>query len=177
MDISKYIDWVKLSPKHLTSILIATSLILFGPLDLLKKIGLDKILDDFKLWVGLIWIDSLSLLMVYPIEYLIKLGRKKFMLFVLIESRKKRMNSLTPKEKDILRSYLENDSRTQAFPIQDGAVIELCNESILSRVSDIGYTGSYLFPFNIEPWAWNYLKNNSDLLDELSSVKSENKNQ
>ena len=51
----------------------------------------------------------------------------------------------------------------------NGTVMSLVAEGILFRPGALGYAER--FPFNIAPWAWDYLDKNRDLLG-VSQIRS-----
>jgi hypothetical protein len=49
--------------------------------------------------------------------------------------------------------------------VNDGAIGGLKRNGIVFQAANISTPGSMSFPYNIQPWAWNYLHKHPDLLD------------
>ena len=76
----------------------------------------------------------------------------------------KYLDSLSNDEKELLSSYINKGTKTRYFHPSDGIVGGLGEAYILFRASEIkNFVDNY--PFNIRPWAWNYLRENKHLLD------------
>ena len=81
-----------------------------------------------------------------------------------LEEIKKRLHGLSSEEKTILRSYIDNDTKTQHFSIFDGVHSGLLAAKILYQSSMVSYPGRETFDYNITNWAWDYLKKHPELL-------------
>ncbi|MNW63366.1 hypothetical protein D3C74_415740 [compost metagenome] len=66
-------------------------------------------------------------------------------------------------EKRILLYYFVNGTNTQLLAFNDGTVGELAGYRIIQRASNVSRMGA-LFPFNLNPWAREYLAKNPELL-------------
>ena len=75
------------------------------------------------------------------------------------------LKSLSGKEKEILRSYINENTKTRYFNMSDGVINGLVTQDILSLPSRLSRRG-YVFAYNIKPWAWEYLKENKHLLED-----------
>jgi len=76
---------------------------------------------------------------------------------------KRRLKDLTKEEKKLLRDYIFKDTRTQYLRDEDGVVKGLEYEKIIYPATNVG---SILegFAYNIQQWAWEYLKRHPELL-------------
>ena len=77
--------------------------------------------------------------------------------------REARLHDLTPAEKQILCGYILANQRTQYFHMEDGVPMGLVSEKILFVSTTMGSV-LHGFAFNIQPWAWEYLSKNPDLI-------------
>ena len=160
MDIvGKILETIKLSPKYLSPIAISSGVILFFPDSFLGTIGLLKFREDFKGWIGALFLLLSSLLITHITMYIIK--RVKWRL--KHKARVKRINNLTPDEKRVLQEYTGNNTRTAYFDVNDGVVRGLEHEGIIYRSSDVSKRFT-LFSYNVQPWAWEYLNNNPEVV-------------
>jgi len=73
-----------------------------------------------------------------------------------------RLHNLTAEEREILRGYIGNGTKTQLLDIQSGVVNELEEVFIIYRSSNIGHLSGW--SYNIQPWAWDYLNKHLELL-------------
>lgn len=72
--------------------------------------------------------------------------------------------NLTPQEKKIMNIYISKETRTQNMHLEYGAKNDLVRHHIIYRSSDVGRQNTG-FSFDIQPWAWEYLKKHEELLD------------
>jgi len=70
---------------------------------------------------------------------------------------------LTDQEKDLLKAYFLQNTKTQFFSDMDGVAIGLQKNGILYLASKLGM--GFRFPYNIENWAWEYLSKHQELLE------------
>jgi hypothetical protein len=160
---SSWLDWIKLPTKTLAALCIVCGILIFSGEGALDNFGLKTFVKEYRAYLGVGFLVTLALTVVnslaavwkfiYPWiaeAYWIRLGRK-------------RLRSLNPTEKEILRYYIQNQTRSQTLPIQDGTVNALQKEKIIIRGSSLG--SLHGFDFIIQPWAWEYLNEHSELLD------------
>lgn len=174
-NLSKLIDFIKLSPLYLFAISISTGVLIY--LDnspIVIKMGLSNIANNYRFWFGLTFLISTSLLIVHAIKFIylsiINLKDNYNNKKIRIE----RLKNLTPKEKNILANYFSGNTRSQTLDYTDGTVRELELMQIIYRSSEVSRIGAK-FSYNIQPWAWDYLKKNPDLymfkIDEVNLQK------
>ena len=162
MDFSKYIEWVKLSPRYLFPIAISSGILLFSGETIIETLGLAEITNSYRSIIGIIFLLSFALVVAswgLSLGNIIKnawLRNRKF------RNLKKRISDLTLEEKDVLLGYIQNQTRTQYLSIENGVVIELESLGIIYRSSNIGDIESW--SYNIQPWAWKYLNEHPELL-------------
>lgn len=163
MDFSKLSEWLKLKPRYLVALALICGILLLSPERFVTFLGLQGIVASYRGWIGATFIISNILLLVHiaaylgdPIERRINDWR-----FVLVHSQ--RLRDLSPGEKDMLKRFVDQDTRSQDLNISDGVAQGLVRKRILIRVSNLGDAGGW-FAHNIQPWAWNYLKKHPDLL-------------
>jgi len=157
--VNRILSFFKLTPRHLATFAITSLIIFLMPTDFVKAIIPTAFHNYYRPIFGLIFILSISGLIV---EFVIFI-RKKVGHCLFIKKGKARLRSLTEEEKNILRKYVNNQSRTQYFSSTDGSASELEAFGIL-----VFYGGHYHMmqgiPYGIADWALKYLKSNSHLL-------------
>jgi hypothetical protein len=167
MDPSKFLDWIKLSPKYLLGLAVFAGLLLFAPNSFIERLGLVEIVDKNRTWVGLAFILVISLLSVNLFEPVIGYFKEKWNKWKTRKSQEHRLNNLTLEEKAIMRGYILKNTRTQYLRVDDGVVRGMEREGLIYMASNLGGVGfSFNFAFNIHPWAWTYLSNHQDLIKE-----------
>jgi hypothetical protein len=144
---------------------VATSVLLFSPKSLLSDIGLESFVREYRSWVGLVWLLSIALLLSHVLTPFAKFTRRWGWEKISIRHGRKHLQELTPSEKEILKRFIFGNTRSQYLNFQNGDVKLLEREHIIFMASN---TGNLIrgFAYNIQPWAWDYLKQNLHLLKE-----------
>ena len=162
MDPSKLLEWLKLNPTPLFAIVLATTLFLFLPGQIAETLGITELRTEYRLWLGLAWLGSLSILSAQGLSAAVQTTRKRLEWRRNLKRLEQSLHNLAPPEKTFLRGYIDNDTRTQKADIMDGVVNGLVAGKVVFRSASVGY--GTRFSFNIQPWAWDYLKAHPELL-------------
>lgn len=172
------LSWIKL-PKYLAwPLVVITGLLLWGSDGFKAGFGLQPFIEKYREWIGVAFLFFLILALqpiissIYSSIMKRRDEKKKQEEDELQkkEEEKRRIeaiNSLTADEKTILRYFLEVNSRTQDLNYQNGNVSKLTQLGFIYRASLVSYggaRGSFTFPYNIDDWAWSYLKSNPSVL-------------
>ncbi|WP_447528441.1 superinfection exclusion B family protein [Vreelandella sp. TE19] len=163
MDFSKYTDWLKLPTKTLAALCIVAGILLFSGDELLSTIGLSGIVNAYRGYIGGAFLITLALVVVNTISSIWRFSKPWVVQEYWIWQGKKRLKSLTPDEKAILRFYIENQTRSQSLDIKSGTVNSLAKERIIYRGSSLGTMHG--FDYIIQPWSWTFLNKHPELLD------------
>lgn len=173
------ISWLKL-PRHLAwPLVIVSGLLLWGPDGFISGLGLQPFMDDFRKWLGIVFLFFLVVgiqpLVPFLANKLLDKYRKRRQEVerTLLEEQRQReaeekLRKLTPGEKAILRYYIDLNTRSQDLNIQNGEVNKLLSLEFIylaSRVSYGGMKGSFTFPVNISDWVWEHIQEHPDVLD------------
>ena len=160
-ELSKFLNWIQLSPKLVLVLWLPLFLLCFAPNAWLSRLGLSEFKVTFKLWFGIGFVVTSSMLLVH-------LGSSAWERLSQWRSTRKAklaLHDLTPREKEILSYYIINNTRSQSLPINSGVVRVLESRLVLIRASNMSHPGSMGFDYAIQPWAWDYLRKNPHLLD------------
>ena len=175
MDFSRYLDWIKLSPRHLLPIFLFTGFVLFAPPEVLDPFGLTDLVARYRPVFGLVCALSATLLLssggmaIYDWSK----GRRQEAQRIeqmrqeesqRLEQSQQWLHGLSEPEKQVLRQFLHNETTTRQLPMSDGVVGGLEAKGILVRSSPLGST-HFTFAYNIQPWAWEYLNSQPNLLE------------
>jgi len=164
MDISKWISWIKLPTRTLAGLCIVSAVLLFLDETALNAIGAKGFAAKYRAYLGLGFLVTLALTLVNWIA-----ATWDFLYPYIAEAHqirhgKKALKQLTPEEKKLLSGYIHNQTRSQTLKVQSGVVNALVMQKILVRASSLGSVFGG-FDYNIQPWAWEYLNENPELLD------------
>jgi hypothetical protein len=158
------LELLKLAPRYMISIAIVCGVLLFLPKEALDQIGLLKFSQDYRQWLGFGFLASTTLWSVAMASmawsWFGKTIRRKSIQKRII----KKLNSLTEDEKQILRYYISKNTRANMLKIDDGVVQELAAEGIIYRSASMGNIIEG-FAHNISDIAWDYLHENSHVLN------------
>jgi len=157
----------------MAALTLASGMLLFFPITLLDRLFMLDFREKNGFIIGIVFIVSLSILIVNLIYRTAKTissvkAKKKF-----YATAEKRLRKLNDYQKAIIYALYDQDNRTLPLPLHDGAVIELENNYMIGKattqyfVSDLN---SAKFPYLLQPWVSDELKNKPDLLSDFSSA-------
>ena len=135
-------------------------------------LSLEYFRTQYRTYIGLIFLISTALFISYPIHYVflfLSTGIKEIT-DELIERRnfKKWCTRLTPKQKRLLRLFIENDIRSMSLDFTDGAVTELMNAHFIYLPTNMqlldSFRGAMLTTFTMNAWIFDYLKEHPEVL-------------
>jgi hypothetical protein len=80
-----------------------------------------------------------------------------------LKSLQSELNNLSLEEKAVLASYIAHNTKTIHLGMNSGLAGGLEAAGIIFRSSNIGSMGTGI-AYNIQPWAWDYLREHPELL-------------
>lgn len=169
MDFTNWTKILKLQPRNVLPVVLFMGFILVAPIKWLDAFRITALVNDYRQYVAIIFLASCALL-VSPIIFWIsnivkeKIANSRYLRAIQITG-KDYLQGLTRDEINILKFYIINQTRTQVMDSRNGIVNGLVQVNIIYRSSRLSETNSLDFPYNIQPWAWNYLNSNKGLLD------------
>ena len=165
IDPTKWVEYLKLQPKYILPVFLVCLFVLYAPDSILNILGLDKVLDEYRILPGILFILSFSVLLVHLLLQAYTRIQTQVRLRRETRQRRRALTSLSPAEKALLRQYMEMETKTMSLSIQDGVARGLEAVGILDRVSQLALGHSFSTPFNLQPWVWDELRENPELLD------------
>ncbi|ARC67877.1 superinfection exclusion B family protein [Bacillus haynesii] len=160
-------DIIKLGPKYLIALAIFSGVsLLLGNIELGEQLGVREAINNFKLYLGLLFLASTSFLMAHGLWGIwIKIKnvidyRSRYKI------QRERLRNLNRKEKQLLAPFIFDNIRSRELSIADGTVKELELLQIIYRSSSIGSSRGMVFAYNLQPRAREYLMKNKHLLHE-----------
>lgn len=164
MDFTKLIDYLKIPTKALTALCLFFAILLFSGKTFLASLGLFELIEKFRAYIGAGFLLSLSIIAVNAIASLATFIKPWVVQYYLIKEGQKHLKALTPEEKQILKYYIKNNTKNQTLDFMNGTVNLLQQNKIIVRISNVGSASG--FDYVIQPWAWDYLRTNTNLLDD-----------
>jgi superinfection exclusion protein B len=164
------------SPAIFSGLAIACGIIIFGNSNFLETIGLLEFREENRSLMGGILVISLSILssqlLVLMIQFaksLIKKNQEQKKQKIRMAAMISGLENLTPDEKSYLSPFIFNQQASVNFLMEDGIKGSLVNKNILLQASNLGDMSSG-WAYNLQPWAREHLKANTEFLDGASDA-------
>src|SRR5260221_12966534 len=120
VDLSKWVEWVKLAPRYLLAIALVTGVVLFGPLSFTVALGLAALPLPVRIAFGIGFLGSTCLLVANWLADMTALGQKEWRRRRELKVLRGRLHNFTPDEKGILRRDNAGKPRTQGVSREEG---------------------------------------------------------
>ncbi|TKB51192.1 hypothetical protein FCL40_01145 [Ferrimonas sediminicola] len=134
----KLIAFIKLPLKYLWVAALFSGLTLFLPIEMVKELGLNILLDKYRPWLGALFIFSSALATIDTVQMVwckIKSNRLEAEFnSKLIEQ----INDLDPHEKSVLREFYLQNRKTLQLPFDNATVSGMLNHGILEFAGNAG---------------------------------------
>ena len=157
------LEFLKLAPRYLIALGIASAFLLFSPDSVLKRLGVLEFAQAYRQWLGIILVLSAALFAVTMAKDMIGWFKKRRSRTIASRRMIRRLYSLTEDEKQILRFYIAEQTRANSLRIDDGVVQGLVANGIIYRSTWLGHMLEG-FAHNITEEAWDYLQLHPELL-------------
>jgi hypothetical protein len=160
---------LKLSPRYLAGICFTASMILFAPVKLTDKLGVSEFADDYRFWIGVVFLLSSGLLIAAVVS------RPANLISILVRDKLWRskiqgyLKTLTEEEKQILRFYFLEETKTNYLRVSNGVAQGLVAHGIICQVATLG-SAIDGHAFNITDAAWDYLHEHRNLLEGTTTT-------
>ena len=143
--------------------LFASGMSLFMPEAIAQNLGIAGLRQTYRLYLGGVFIVSISLLVAYGLSALSDWGKGH-----LMERRSRRrilnaLEDLTAEEKKFLSMFVVEGRNTVHVPISDGIAGGLVAKCIVYRSSRVFH--AFSAPYNLQPIARKLLTESPTLLD------------
>ena len=170
-----FIQLLKLPPSILAAVAMGTGLILFLPIKILQRLGLNNIPELWRTILGLLFIISLSLLVIYFIIKVIKIIVSKYYKIRFKSLFPKVMRNLRSEELAVVALLYKSPNYTSRLPYTDGVTIRLKSKNIIQLTSskNFAYGDDLSIPFTITPIAQDYMDRHPELIKNISTQKLE----
>lgn len=173
MDLSKLLDLLKLKPRYFFGLSLAAALLLFSPDSLLERLGVTELLARYRGWIGMLFVASTAIWFAHGLA---PLGNR-----VLLWAKERRamrlrasaLKNLSPQEGAILRRFIDGNTKTITLDVSSGAHAALESRQVIYRASSLSRQ-YYDFDYNIQPWAWEYLRKHPEALEGATAGPDSN---
>jgi len=158
-------QWLKALSEELRSwkiwtfLLLVTVPTLVVPRQIAALLGIETLRNQFRSLLGVATIFSIAGLVVFvaataEARWQQRKQTKKYFA---------ELRALSPEEKDLLATYMSQQTKTLYFDMDDGIATGLQSRGILYRPTTLGSLVDG-FAFNLQPWVWNELQEHPELL-------------
>lgn len=164
-------DWSKIPPRISFTLTVICSAFLFVGSDFFKTLGLDDIQTQYRTYFGLGFVVFGSLFISFPIaagmKWFYNWQKDKYIQHKRKKLVKEWFTHLTPAQKEILRTFIEKNTRTLSLDYKDGVVNELMNAGIIYLPTAISIFDDEMYTdYNIQAWVFKYLNEHPELLSK-----------
>lgn len=162
--VSSIIAGLKLPIKILAGIVfIFTTILLFAPNSFLSKLFVLNLRNDNKEIIGLFWILSVCVLVLYVCLFFAGVFKEKIDTFFYKRKLVNQLKVLSPRQKQLLKSfYVQNNKGKLDYTSADASVLEALNIIGRAPVS----VGGTVFEYFLHPWVIEYIDKNQDFLKQ-----------
>ena len=162
--IKSALELLKLAPRYLIAIGVAAAFLLFGSDQFLARLGLTKFTEDNRAWLGIAFVSTVSLFAIYVAGEIVSFFGRKIRKRQFEKSVAKRLQRMTEDEKQIMRFYFAENTRSNVLRVDDGVVQGLKSDGIIYQSASLGNMLEG-FSHNIGDFAWDYIHSNPAVLD------------
>lgn len=171
---SNLTDFSKYTPRILFALTLLCGFFLFVNNTFTREIGLETIQSEYRPYFGFGFLLFGSLLLSYPLvegtKWIFKLIKEKAQYYRRVKNYEEFITMLTSNQKSILKSFLENNTRTVQLNYEDGDVRELVNAQILYLPGNLTFFDRYKLDgmytdFNLYPVVYKLIKKYPEKLD------------
>jgi hypothetical protein len=167
-DLAKFLDIRKVPPQVWLAIALAAGTVLLVPITLAERLGVAALRTSHAPHFGLAFILATSMLVARALAFVGRIVKD----YTRRWRDRRQLAYLTPDQKAVLRRYIDEDTCTLNFRIDDGVAQGLLLVGLLHRASPI-FDMVEGTPYNVQPWLWRLLKKRPELLAGAKARKSE----
>ena len=159
------VDFLKLPSYILGALAIASGLLLFLPDSIIQSLYMTDFRDKYGFTIGIIFVVSLSILMVLSARWIYKSVQEKRNIEKLKKTQVNFLKMLSSDKASLIIAFLQEPTRTMLLPMNDGLIIELQHYSVISSAGQ-NHLVSMIDPqinFFLQPWVEERIKTDNEL--------------
>lgn len=168
----KIVAFIKLPLKFLWVAVVFSGLTLFLPTEMIKEFGLDVLLENYRPWLGVLFIFSSCLVVIEALKIgwqRLKNNRKK-----AIQNSKllRHLFNLDPHEKSVLREFIILDRNTLQLPCDNPTISGMISDGVLEIIGSSGERSlaGILMAVKINPIVKDFMTNEIIDLPNLKNI-------
>jgi len=163
MDPSKILSWlIERTPKAAGALLVFCLSALVLSDAIVEKLRLNELRESNGPWLGVGALIGMAVLIVHALPVPWRWLRERIVRHLAMRRGKRRLRTLTPKEKEFLRQFFDEKTKTVRESVDDGVIAGLERVRVVFQATD--FILNLHTDFNIAEWAWDYLQKNPELL-------------
>ena len=145
-------------------------IVLIVPEGAANRLGIADFRKEYALFLGPAFLLVISIILVRVIA---TISNGWFASFRRTANEKKAIKSLSSHEKSLLMQMIRSETKTTTASIQEGVVGGLVAQGLMYRASNVGWSGLDMkFDFNLQPWVWDRLQKNPELVMDIKEDDS-----
>jgi len=119
------VDFLKLPPRILGALSVASGLLLFLPNAIIEKLYMTSFCDKYGFAIGIVFVVSTSILVVFLVVIIAKKIKDKYYNKRLKKARIAYLKRIDGNKVELIRYLLNESTHTAMLPMHDGMVLEL----------------------------------------------------
>ena len=119
------VDFLKLPPRILGALSVASGLLLFLPNVIIEKLYMTSFRDKYGFTIGIVFVVSTSILVVFLVVIIAKKIKDKYYNKRLKKARVAYLKRIDGNKVELIRYLLNESTHTAMLPMHDGVVLEL----------------------------------------------------
>lgn len=169
----EFLEILKLPPSILSALMIVSGLILILPEDVVKKLYMYEFRNSYGFAISLIFLISLSILVVLVIMWSARKIIEKIKYKKLKEKRTKYLLELNDEKTHLINQFIKEKEHTLSLATNSGITVELSSYGLISPAcntqlvtfGDIftGDENTMYINYFLQPWVINLIKENDEL--------------
>lgn len=113
MDPAKLIDWLRLPQRVLWGFVVVIALILWGPDWFVSGLGLEEFIEEYRHFIGVFFLFFLVAAIPNTLHSIWQYCANKWRMRQWATKAIARLHDLTPQEKEVLKGFIGNNTRTR----------------------------------------------------------------
>ena len=167
-----FIELLKLPPAILSTISLATGLILFLPDSIIKLLYMSNIKEKYGLIIGIFFLLSTIMLIVLLINYCYRKIKEKITNNSLRKMKIRYLKELDANKTNIIKNFIQEESHSLTACMNDANIIELSYYEVVSiagrtQFVDVGDDNSMYIKYFLQPWVLKLINQNEELKNKF----------
>ena len=161
-----FVDFLKLPPNILGALAIASGILLLLPDKIINKLYMTEFRDKYGFTIGIIFIVSLSILIILLILKIYHFFYDKRFDKKVAEGQLKYLRNMNREKVMIINAFLKERTHTLELPMNDGFVIELQHFGVITPAGQ-NHLVSMLDPrikYFLQPWVETKIRSDDELV-------------